>query len=1057
MANRCMLITAVPSEYKKWYVKAKAKLEAEGNSVTNEMLEKIWLDHITKNDKSGLMEYIHHPDRGARTAIQFNGSTPKETLVLGTKMNDDGSITVATLDGVYTFENGSENSRNTYKGKSVSMPIMKDIEMQASAELSGFTVPFNVLSSQANKWASDYLVIGLSEKAGGVLKPLVMKAHAKAKQKSSMYRKTVNLIAEGYRDSELLAKIRVMLKVTGDIDDKKLAEVMTVAYNNARMSKEVLDTKLPELDKWVKRELRDAKDRKNLNDIFGRSGFMHLMDNPDVIGALYSGETDVDKLIAKIPASKLQMEEAEALKEYLMKGKVSESGRTNGNGSKTVEQLAALLALKDEGRMDTLAKLRSKHLDLYEEMLMLSGMIKSLHEVVYSGRRNAVGTGSGRVYTGYDGHGMMDVYEGTHEYKYVTKEELNGVLKDPRWKVIRAPEKDVIGIVARESLNSYQEGIGLDKDVIRNGIPLDKDFVENNVLGKGAEWLAKNNIVSDTDNGYTRYRVVLTAEERSANGYMDNVAHTLYRTWVHNAQVVEMQTVQGIVTESMTAQGEAGLKDMEATIKRNNMVDVDKRREVKPFLDMEISYEEMKEKYPEVYKRYTPVKNISNYADMRRKVTYVRKDMEDILIGYSTGSIFKDDSTFGVGLQRIETVYKQLVQMLKLKLVVANPAKLAMDTVSNTTLLMSMDVGIDEIAKGFPKALQYANEMSEIESRLVIAKLGLARAETTGKDTRKAKAEVEAVMKEMERHPFYPAIKNGFIQSQGTSMLVKEYDTISGLQKTIDDVVKMVVTDEKGNPNKMHDALVWMMNAGFGVDDILNSVSNMSKVKGTTFGEELEGIAKRLEEKKGKDVIRAEEKRLGRKLTEDEIREVEKDADTVRYVSEFIAAPSSELVRQGSRVMQMADIMARWTMYMHEMSKGLKEIGYTYENEYKAQQDIKAGRLDKAKYDKIESDAAIKALDTFIDYRMNMPREIKMLSDLGVLMFPAFWIRAQKVIYNLAKYHPVNAGAGLLLTDVLGLNGASIVDANFVNKMMNGTLVQGGQNVLDPGTVILGL
>lgn len=77
--------------------------------------------------------------------------------------------------------------------------------------------------------------------------------------------------------------------------------------------------------------------------------------------------------------------------------------------------------------------------------------------------------------------------------------------------MIRAPENDVIGIVARESLNSYQEGIGLDKDVIRNGIPLDKDFVENNALGKGAEWLAKNNIVSDTDNGYTRYRVVLNS------------------------------------------------------------------------------------------------------------------------------------------------------------------------------------------------------------------------------------------------------------------------------------------------------------------------------------------------------------------------------------------------------------------------------------------------------------------------------------------------------------------------------------------------------------------
>ena len=72
-------------------------------------------------------------------------------------------------------------------------------------------------------------------------------------------------------------------------------------------------------------------------------------------------------------------------------------------------------------------------------------------------------------------------------------------------------------------------------------------------------------------------------------------------------------------------------------------------------------------------------------------------------------------------------------------------------------------------------------------------------------------------------------------------------------------------------------------------------------------------------------------------------------------------------------------------------------------------------------------------------------------------MFPSFWLRAQKVIYNLIKYHPINAGAGLVLTDVLNLNGASIIDANVLNKMSQGTLIQAGQDVLSPGTIILGL
>lgn len=1058
MAESCIKINNIPRAYKEWFISTQAALKEDGRPSSARDIEKMWLDHMTKNDESGLMAYIHHPDRGARTAIKFNGSGPKETLVLGIKEEAEGIITIATTDGVYSFANGSIESLNTYNSKSVSMPIMENIRMQAdSMEISGMTVPFNILSSQMNAYTS-YMLVGLAERSGGVIGPYIKKVHAAAKRKNSMYRNTVNLIAEGYRDSELLAKMRVMLKVTGDIDDKQLAKVVTIAYNNARHTKEVLDTKLPKLDKWVQRAFRDSKDQKALNMIFGRGGFMHLLDNTDLIAAINNGETNIDVLRSMIPHTNIQRLEAKELATYMVDGVVGDTGRINSNGSKTIEQLAALEVLSMDKNMSVFTKLKDRQPELYVELLRLSGMVKSLHEVVHSGMRNTVGQGSGKVYTGYDGHGMLDVYDGAHTYKFVTKNNINEVLKDTRYKVIREPKDGgVLGIVARESLNSYQEGIGLDKDVIRNGVLLDSAEVKAQIEAHGKDWLKANNVIVDTDSGYVRYRVALTAKERDINAYKNNIAHTLYRTWVHNAQIVEMQTVQKIVTESMTEYGEIGAKDLERKIGRNNKVEADKRDELKPFLKLNMTYDELKKKYPAVAKRYTPIKNISNYGHMREKIDFVRKDMEDILIGYSTGSMINEDSTFGVPIQRVETVYKHLVQMLKLKLVVANPAKLAMDAVSNTTLLMSMDVGIDEIYKKFPEALKYANEMSNLEGELVSAKIDLAKAEANGEPTGKYKLRVDAVIKSIDKHPFNAAVKNGFIQAQGTSMLVKEFDTISGLQKTIDDVVKLIVEDKKGNPNAMHKGIVGLMNLGFGVDDILNSVSNMSKIKGTSFGQELEGIAERLAEKKNKDVIKEEESKLGRKLSKEEIEEIQKGADVVRYISEFIAAPSSELVRQGSRAMQMADIMSRWTLYTHEVSKGLKDAGYEYVSDYKARQDIKAGKLDAKVYEEIESSAGIKANDTFIDYRINLPKELKVLSDYGILMFPSFWIRAQKVIYNLIKYHPVNAGAGIAVTDLLNLNGASIIDANIINKISNGTAIQAGQNVLDPRTLILGL
>lgn len=1044
--SSCITIESIPNRYKEWYEDTKKKL-----GYTPEQLEKLWLDHITAQDSTGIMNYIHSEDRGAKTSIQYGNSNPKETMVLGVKEKIPGEITVATTSGVYTFKDGSETSVKTDTGKVVTMAMMKDIQKQVDA-ISGFGTPFGPISMAANKYAS-YMLIGMAERSGSKIGPLITKLHEKAKEKSNLYNDVVNLVDEKFSDLELLGKIKATLKLTGDIDNVNLAKVASIQYESARRTKEILDTELPKLDRMIEENVPNAKDRAMLDTIFGKIGFGSLFDKEGAIELINKGGS-YEQLVALVGGTKQQIEEAIVLKEYMADRNVQGQVQ-NAGGNKTVAQIAAVMALEGDG-YKLLESLRDNNSELYVELLRVSGLIKATHEVVNEGKSSTVGRGSGKVYTGYDEHGTMDVYDGSYEFKYVTKDELDGMLEDTRWKIIRDPRDGKLGVIAREGNSGYQEGLGLNKNTIRNGIAIDTKYADEMRLKHGEEWLADNNIVYDSDNGYDRYRMILTNDEFDRAGGMRNIAHTLYRTFAHNKEVIEMRKVQEVVSETMLIEGGEGiLESLSNRIVNNKSRKADRRKEVKPFLSVpDMDYETMKKEYPEVAKMYKPVKNISNYGGFSNRVQYVRKDMADMLIGYKEGSMFKDEFH---NVQRVEKVYKELVQMLKLKLVVANPVKLAMDTVSNTTLLLGMDVGIDEVAKRYPEALKYSHEMSEIEGRLVKANLELAIVESNKGDTTKAKEDVDKVMKEMEEHPFYHAIKNGFVQSQGTSMLIKEFDTISGLQRTIDKAVETMMKDKSGNPTGLHDAVVWWMNAGIGLDDVFEAAGTMSKVKGTTIGEELVGIAERLKDKKKTGVIEAQEKKYGRKLTKEEINEIRKGADVVRYVSEFIAAPSSEIVRQGSRAMQMGDIMGRWTLYLHELKRQLDKTGIKYDKgDSKAFFNSVKG-VDEKVWKKIDEKAMITALDTFIDYRLNIPQELKMLSDYGVLMFPSFWMRAQKVIWNLGKYHPLNAGAGLLMGDVFNLNGASIVDANIASKLLEGHLVHAGQDVLNPSTIVLGL
>lgn len=364
-------------------------------------------------------------------------------------------------------------------------------------------------------------------------------------------------------------------------------------------------------------------------------------------------------------------------------------------------------------------------------------------------------------------------------------------------------------------------------------------------------------------------------------------------------------------------------------------------------------------------------------------------------------------------MARYEQGFKEIIVLAKMHKVVAAPIKLAKDIISNAGVLSMKDVSIPEIYKYTPEALKAYAEYSKARGELV--KLQIEARAT--KDKRK----VEAKMKQLEAMDFHEAFKHGFMQTYSTDMMVKEFDTITGLQKHIDDIVHSFTKDKDGNPNEIHNAVVKWMNfgaeKGFTVDNLIASAVKLSKTNDTSVGAEMINMANRLKSK----------------------RETE---DVARYVSELIGSPSSEIVRIGSSVMVLGDAVSKYILAKSllkrthpdtQYKKGVIPRNYTVEEAYE------------------------EASRTFIDYRRNLPSEIKALSDYGVLMFPSFTFRMLRVLVNLAHYHPATAISGFILSDLAetyaGVDGTSIFGTDIVSKIVKGNAVYSPTSIIDWDTV----
>lgn len=844
------------------------------------------------------------------------------------------------------------------------------------------------------------LLDGIGIVAVKVIKPTASIVDEKL-SKYSVYNDTLSMIRTGFVSSEIAQQMRDTLNVQSKVDQNLLNKMLQVSDDVQQRMADYLTVNLPDLDKRVQKEYKSKEDQDTVFQLFSHTGISGLQYNSDVVKGLLYGDMTVDEALVKY-GSRKDLKEIEAVANYYvtgdMKGGVINLDRA-GIYDSDAKVIVALMAIKKVPNGEKI--LKSMKTPLKKELYGLTLVIESLHKEVndqkegYDGKKQKDST-----YTSdYDGHLTMDVFEDRYEYKMVSVEGMKtSKYQGNDWQVIQEPTTKTIGILARENISSGKTpGVGLNSNRFKNGFFLTKD--DTLALNRKLEgmnevnrdkYLEDNKIVAD-QNG--TYRVVLSDKIKKEKLKMKrNVAHSLYRTFVHNAELVQMQSVRDIIVD----QAITSLKDEDDM--RDLVSSIDKGEVVPMFLDIKYDYKEYEKLPTKIKELYKTPEGLSSYNGFNKKITLVKKGTAHMLLGFDNVAVFDQDKYRKAA--KVERLFKELIVMAKQKMVVLSPSKLAVDAISNIGILGTKDVSLFEMKDGFRDGFKSYNEYSKLRGELVQEQL---------KDRMGIPNKVKAIERKLENHDFHNSFKYGFVQSYSTSLVVKEFDTVSGLQKTINSVIESVTTDKDGNYNEVQKAIKsWQRLGGdkLSVDHLLMSASQLSKVKGTKVGDEIKAMSERLKSKKDTDSV-------------------------AEYINEIIGGPNSEAMKVGSGVMVTVDVVSKYTLaksLLKRTNPKTKEM-YTVEEAYS------------------------EANESFIDYRRNLPPEIQFLSDYGILMFPSFWMKAQKIIASMLYYHPATALGSYGIANYLDIESSSFIDTNLITKTVDGRVFNDPTSVIDSDVI----
>ncbi|MFA7029647.1 MAG: hypothetical protein WC179_05195 [Candidatus Cloacimonadaceae bacterium] len=900
--------------------------------------------------------------------------------------------------------------------------------------------------AKTNRFASDWMII-FADVLDEALSPKLMKSHMKLKHVSPIYKEVVSLLRTGFYDSEFAQKMHYIIGLAGDVTDKVIKTSLSLfsAYQQESAKEREF---MAEMDRQIN-DTYSKKDRITVHQLFSDTGIANLISIPEIKIALFNGTKTIAQLIEEVKAT-IDPNKLKALDEVANEWVNGNSktnainvmyAKVNSDGAYVYTTLKAISMIDNGEKL-----LVNMNKDLRDWMMSIALANRDLNNEINEMADDYEGNNfsKDKQYNSmYDGSYSMDIHDKVYEYRILNSIEMRNstYTKENGWIVLRNADNNIKGLVARESLAGGRvAGIGLGANRYTNGAFLSLEqsqeiMKEVQALdeSKREAWLSNNKLVQDGN----RFRVLLDKKTKIEKlGLVQNAAHSLYRTYIHNKELIQSESIRKLMLENGTEyiKDSIAMRKLEQTLKDNDRKGVRGklgfRTEVKPFVNIDYtssdlshikSFEDLKKEYPMIAKYFKTPEGLTSFNGFNRKVSLVKRGVSDVILGHKNFSIFGNSDYRE--LAKIENMFKKIVILAKQKMIVTNPIKLLNDSITNIGILSMMDIGIIEIGQGLSKGLsaykEYANERSKYVTLAMESRLADAMFKMDSTDENKKKASValnrkNAQLNKLERLEFHDAFNYGFVQSYSTDLVIKEFDTITGIQQDIDTFIDKYTHDRKGDPNKLFNAIKWWQRVGFGMDDVFRKMGEVAKVKGTDVGTELVELADRLKNKKN-------------------------DKESVaRYLSDYMGSPASEVVNYGSAYMVLADALSKYVLAKHLMTQVNPRVG---------------DRQHRRRYTKEEAYSI--ANDTFVDYRTNLPAPIKALSDYGILMFPNFWIKIQRTIASLIKYHPVSSSVSYAVESAMGAESLNIGNQALPRKILDGEGVSNPSDHISLASLIL--
>jgi len=488
---------------------------------------------------------------------------------------------------------------------------------------------------------------------------------------------------------------------------------------------------------------------------------------------------------------------------------------------------------------------------------------------------------------------------------------------------------------------------------------------------------AKNVVRVDVGNKQKINKLILTKAEKEELGLIKDPAETLYRTFARLNEISDTQIARDvIISEGITEK--ISTKDKLAEFDRELGKQEAEERKWTVKLPQGITVRDATEKIDGKYK-YPNIARYYTAVDHASNVKGFRNNLDLVRKDVKPWLLGYKDYVLAPDhprLKRLLYTWRGLIKLAKVKMVVLSPMKIFNDAVSNSAILLSNGISPVKIARYSKKALEDIEGINE----LILSQM---EAKIKGQTKR-----AEVLSRRIKKHPGSILLNNGMMQSINTDILDNDTKLVSGLQKDIEDILDVITkTKDKKELTDFAEAIKSLSQAGYSVEGLMKFAG--SKLENFKYVE-----------------------KLGKKIREEgeRISGIASSGEISRYISEFAQSPASGSVQFGSALVHNIDIVSRSVLLRHLSDKGVPQ-----------------------------DEAIIETIDTFINYKQNMPREVKLLSDYGILMFPSFWLRIQKVILSLLAKRV--GGYGLVLggeeisSEFLHVNIEDIFESNIFEKV----------------------